>query len=51
MNKEDLIIGVHGSRDLVGGHYNVLASFTAGLIKGFENQGVKAFTSQDISPP
>lgn len=47
MNKEDLIIGVHGSRDIVGGHYNVLASFTAGLIKGFEKKGVKAFTTKE----
>lgn len=47
MNKEDLVIGVHGSRDLVGGHYNVLASFTVGLIKGLENQKVKAFTTQE----
>lgn len=45
MNKEDLIIGVHGSDNMMGGHYNVLGSFTAGLLKGFQNNGIKAYTT------
>lgn len=45
MNKEDLIIGVHGSDNMIGGHYNVLGSFTAGLLKGFQNNGIKAYTA------
>lgn len=47
MDKENLIIGVHGSNDLVGGHYNVLASFTSGLMKGFKNNGVKVYTTKE----
>lgn len=45
MKKEDLIIGVHGSDNMVGGHYNVLGSFTAGLLKGFKNNGINAYTT------
>lgn len=45
MNKEDLIIGVHGSDNMVGGHYNMLGSFTAGLLKGFKNNGINAHTT------
>lgn len=47
MDKENLIIGVHGNNDLIGGHYNVLASFTAGLMKGFKNKGVQVYTTQE----
>ncbi len=47
MNREDLIIGVHGRSDLQGGHYNVLSSFTKGLIDGFNHIGIKAYTIQD----
>jgi len=46
MNK-DLIIGVHGSSDLIGGNYNVLASFSAGLLKGFQAMGVNAYTTKE----
>lgn len=47
MDKEDLIIGVHGQRNIEGGHYNVIGSFTSGLLKGFENNGVRAFTTKE----
>lgn len=47
MNKEDMIIGVHGTNELAGGHYNVLGSFTVGLLKGFQNNGVKAYTTKE----
>ena len=45
--KENLIIGVHGPRELAGGRYNVLSSFTVGLLKGFENVGAKVLTTKE----
>ncbi len=47
MVNENLVIGVHGDTNLIGGQYNVLSSFTAGLLKGFQNNGAKAFTTQE----
>lgn len=47
MNIEDLIIGVHGGDNTVGGRYNVLSSFPSGLLKGFQNIGVKAFSTKE----
>lgn len=47
MDKEKLIVGVHGNKDLVGGHYNVLSSFSKGLLKGLQNNGIKAFTTEE----
>lgn len=47
MNKEDLIIGVHGDGKLTGGHYNILAGFSRGLLNGFRNIGVKAFSTKE----
>lgn len=47
MGNENLIVGVHGRTDLVGGQYNVLSSFTAGLLKGLKNAGANAFTIEE----
>lgn len=47
MVNKNLIVGVHGSTEIKGGQYNVLGSFTAGLLKGFKNIGAKAFTTQE----
>lgn len=47
MDKEKLVIGVHGNKELVGGHYNVLSSFSLGLLKGFNNNGIKALTTEE----
>lgn len=47
MVKENLIVGVHGSTEIQGGQYNILGSFTAGLLKGFHNIGAKAYTTQE----
>lgn len=47
MEKKDLVIGVHGSEDLEGGHYNVLSSFTRGLLRGFQHCGVQAHTTKE----
>lgn len=47
MVNENLIIGVHGSAEMQGGQYNVLGSFTSGLLKGFNNIGAKAYTTND----
>lgn len=44
MSRENLVIGVHGDLSLEGGRYNVLSSFTAGLLKGFQKLGAKAYT-------
>lgn len=44
MEKDKIIIALHGDDSLKGGRYNVLSSFTAGLLKGFRNQGVQAYT-------
>jgi len=46
MNNEDLIIGVHGDDNLVGGRYNVLSSFTLGLLKAFQRAGVTAYKTK-----
>ena len=47
MNKEDLIVGVHGGDSQTGGHYNVMGSFTTGLFKGFQNSGVKVYSTKE----
>lgn len=45
MKKEELIIFVYGNGDIEsGGLYNVLGSFHVGLIEGFRNIGVKAYS-------
>lgn len=49
MNKEDLIIAVHGDASLEGGRYNILSSFTKGLLDGFNKQGVKSYTMKDCA--
>lgn len=47
MKKEELIIGVHGDDSTDIGRYNVLSSFYSGLLKGFKNQGVQAYTFKE----
>lgn len=47
MNKEELIIGVHGDGGFVGGHYNAMAGFSTGLLRGFRNLGVKAYSTKE----
>ena len=47
MDKENLIIGVHGGTQLIGGHYNVLSSFSAGLLNGFKKIGVNVHTTKE----
>ncbi|HNW26668.1 MAG TPA: glycosyltransferase [Candidatus Gastranaerophilaceae bacterium] len=47
MNKEDLIIGIHGDGGFTGGHYNVIAGFSTGLLRGFQNCGVKAYSTKE----
>ncbi len=44
---KDFIIALHGNRDLIGGHYNVLSSFSIGLLRSFEKLGVKAYTAEE----
>lgn len=47
MNKEDIIIAVHGDDSNEGGRYNALASFSNGLIKGFNQIGIKCFSTKE----
>ena len=47
MNKEDLIIAVHGDKESTGGRYNAIASFINGLIKGFNEIGVKCYSTKE----
>lgn len=47
MRKEDLVIGVHGDGGYIGGHYNILAGFSTGLLKGFQKTGVKAYSTKE----
>lgn len=47
MVNKNLVVGVHGSTDLVGGQYNVLSSFTVGLLKGLKNNGINALTTKE----
>ncbi|MBS4761094.1 MAG: glycosyltransferase [Clostridium sp.] len=47
MNKEELIVAIHGDNKETGGRYNVLASFNNALIKGFEQAGVKAMSTKE----
>lgn len=43
METKELVIGVHGSESASGGDYNVLGSFSCGLLKAFNKIGVRAF--------
>lgn len=47
MKKEDLVIGVHWNGEAIGGQYNSLACFSAGLVKGFRNNNVKAYSTKE----
>lgn len=47
MKKEDLIIGVHGDGGFTGGHYNIIAGFSTGLLRGFQNLGIKAYSTKE----
>lgn len=47
MVNENLVIGVHSQFDYAADPYSVIESFTKGLIKGFQNNGAKAFTTQE----
>lgn len=49
MNKEDLIVAVHGDDSTEGGRYNALASFSNGLIKGFNQIGIKCCSTKECS--
>lgn len=45
--QKNLIVGVNGNRDMVGGRYNVLSSFAVGLLQGFQNIGINALTTKE----
>lgn len=45
MEKKDIVVAVHGNDQLEGGVYNVLASFSCGLLKGFQEIGVNAYST------
>lgn len=47
MKKEDLVIGVHWNDEAIGGQYNSIAGFSAGLLKGFRNNNVKAYSTKE----
>ena len=47
MNREDIIVAIHGQDNGVGGRYNVLASFVHALTQGFRQIGVNAMTTQE----
>ena len=47
MKKEDIIVAVHGNDKLEGGVYNVLSTFTEGLLKGFQQIGIKAYSTDE----
>ena len=47
MNKEDIVVAIHGDDSGVGGRYNALASFNNGLIKGFNDIGVKCCSTRE----
>ena len=44
MNREDLIIGIHGAHLSQGGRYNMLSSGIQSLMQAFRNNGVKAYS-------
>lgn len=47
MDKENLIVAVHYDNEEEGGRYNALASFSNGLIKGFNEIGVKCYSTKE----
>jgi spore maturation protein CgeB len=49
MNKENIIIGVHGAHSDIGGRYNMLASFSQSLLKAFRNSGVQAYSVKECA--
>ena len=44
---KNTIIAVHGAHDPSGGVYNVLGSFSQGLLKGFKQNGIVAHSTVD----
>lgn len=46
-NKNKLTIAFHGGNELIGGQYNVLSSFSFGLLKAFNNMGINATTTAE----
>lgn len=46
-SRKGLTIGIHGDNSLKGGRYNVLSSFSAGLLQGFQNIGLNAQTTKE----
>ncbi len=47
MDKKNLTIAIHGAEQSEGGVYNVLNSFSTGLLKGFKAIGVSAFSTRE----
>jgi spore maturation protein CgeB len=47
MEKDNLIIAMHGEANLVGGRYNVLSSFSNGLFNAFQQKGVRQYTLKE----
>ncbi len=47
MNKENLIVAIHGDNSELGGRYNALASFSKALLEGFKQNGIKALTTKE----
>lgn len=46
-NKNKLTVAFHGGNEMVGGQYNVLSSFSSGLLKAFNKKGIKASTTEE----
>ena len=49
MGKKDIIVAVHKAENREDSDYNILSSFSDGLLNGFRQIGIKAYTTQECN--
>ena len=49
MEKEEIVVAVHKTNEQNNSDYNILSSFADGLLNGFKQIGIKAFTTRECN--